>query len=74
MKPCPARRSLAMRFPADAATRASAEELQTLPGIGPKLAERIIANRPYQKVDDLLKVRGIGTNNFERFRARVRTE
>jgi competence ComEA-like helix-hairpin-helix protein len=53
---------------------ASAEELQTLPGIGPKLAERIAANRPYRKVDDLLKVRGIGTNNLERFRARVRTE
>ena len=48
---------------------ASAEELQTLPGIGPKLAERIVANRPYRKVDDLLKVRGIGTNNLERFRA-----
>lgn len=53
---------------------ASAEEMQTLPGIGAKLAERIIANRPYQKVDDLLKVRGIGTSNLERFRARVRTE
>ena len=53
---------------------ASAEELQTLPGIGPKLAERIIANRPYQKVDDLLKVSGIGEKSIEQFRALARVE
>ena len=52
---------------------ASAEELQTLPGLGSKLAERIIANRPYQKVDDLLKVSGIGPKTLERIRDRVRT-
>mgnify|MGYP001597796670 CR=1 FL=1 len=53
---------------------ASAEELQTLPGIGPKLAERIMANRPYLKVDDLLKVSGIGPMTIEQFRDRVRVE
>jgi len=53
---------------------ASVEELQTLPGIGPKLAERIIANRPYEKVDDLLKVSGIGQKSIERFRALVRVD
>jgi competence protein ComEA len=53
---------------------ASFEELQTLPGIGPKLAERIMANRPYHKVDDLLKVQGIGPTNLERFRKLVRVE
>jgi len=46
---------------------ASFEELQTLPGIGPKLAERIMANRPYHKVDDLLKVQGIGPTNSSGF-------
>jgi competence ComEA-like helix-hairpin-helix protein len=53
---------------------ASFEELQTLPGIGPKLAERIIAKRPYPKVDDLLKVQGIGPKTFERIRTMVRVE
>lgn len=53
---------------------ASAAELQTLPGIGPKLAERIMANRPYLKVDDLLRVSGIGSMTIEQFRERVRVE
>jgi competence ComEA-like helix-hairpin-helix protein len=53
---------------------ASLKELQTLPGIGAKLGERIIANRPYQFVDDLLKVPGIGTNILEQLRGLVRTE
>ena len=53
---------------------ASFEELQTLPGIGPKMAERIMANRPYLKVDDLLKVTGIGPMTIEQFRERVRVE
>jgi len=51
---------------------ASFEELQTLPGIGPKLAERIMANRPYQNVDDLLKVNGIGESKMERLKPLVR--
>jgi competence protein ComEA len=53
---------------------ASAEELEKVKGIGPKLAERVIANRPYNKVDDLLKVRGIGTRNIEQMRPYVRVE
>ena len=32
----------------------SAEQLQTLPGIGPKLVERIMASRPHQKLDGLV--------------------
>jgi competence protein ComEA len=43
---------------------ASAEELTTLPGIGPVLAERIVAHREevgaFDTVDDLLDVSGIG--------------
>ena len=44
--------------PIDIST-ASADELQLLPGIGPTLARRIVDGRPYAKVDDLLKVRGV---------------
>ncbi len=47
---------------------ATEEELQTIKGIGPVLAARIIAGRPYKTVDDLLKVKGIGPKRLEKFR------
>ncbi|MFN0067086.1 MAG: helix-hairpin-helix domain-containing protein [Limisphaerales bacterium] len=50
---------------------ATPTELDALPGIGPKLAERIIAGRPYTSVDELEKVRGIGTNLLERLRPAI---
>ena len=53
---------------------ATYEELQTLPAIGPKLAERIVANRPYHRVDDLMKVDGVGAKILERLRPLVRVE
>ncbi len=46
--------------------RATAAELESLPGIGPVYAERIIAARPFDSVEDLLRVRGIGPATFER--------
>ncbi len=51
---------------------ASFEELQSLPGIGPKMAERIMANRPYQKIEDLVKVNGIGESKMVRLKPLVR--
>ena len=39
---------------------ATDEQLQRIPGIGPVSAAKIIAGRPYRKVEDLLKVSGIG--------------
>ncbi|MCL6430393.1 MAG: ComEA family DNA-binding protein [Anaerolineae bacterium] len=51
---------------------ASAAELDTLPGIGPVLAQRIVddreANGPYTSVDDLERVRGIGPSLIEKLR------
>lgn len=38
---------------------ATARELQSLPGIGPALAQLIIGGRPYTTVDELARVRGI---------------
>jgi competence protein ComEA len=44
--------------------RADASQLEQLPGVGPVLAERIVAHReangPFQTVEDLLDVPGIG--------------
>ena len=39
---------------------ADAPLLETLPGIGKKLSQAIIAGRPYADVDELRRVRGIG--------------
>jgi competence protein ComEA len=55
---------------------ANAEALQALPGIGPALAERIVADReahgPFRAPEDLLRVHGIGPRRWERIRPVVR--
>ena len=56
--------------------RASAKELETLDGIGPVLAARIVAyrkvNGPFLTVEDLLKVSGIGTAKYGQFKEKLR--
>jgi len=50
---------------------ATFEELQKLPGIGPKLAERIIAHRPFKTIADLDRVPGIGPATIKRLESLV---
>jgi competence protein ComEA len=53
---------------------ATAEQLQKLPGIGPKLAQRILDDRakaPFKSVEDLRRVSGIGPKTLEKLRPYV---
>lgn len=56
--------------------RADAAALVSLPGVGPVLAERIVAYRdsagPFLAVDSLVAVKGIGSATLDRIRGRVR--
>ena len=50
---------------------ASAEQLQQLPGIGPSKAAAIVQHREqraFRRVEDLMRVRGIGRATFRRLR------
>ncbi len=55
--------------------RATAEELQKLPRVGPVTARRILKTRQqmggFRRVEDLLNVRGIGPKTLERIRPYV---
>lgn len=55
---------------------ATATDLETLPGIGPTLAEAIVRQREkmgrFQSVDDLKQVRGIGEGRFADIKELVR--
>jgi competence protein ComEA len=54
---------------------AGAAELESLPGIGPAIAQRIIEHRRdkgrFEKVEDLLAVKGIGPKLLSRLRDRI---
>ncbi len=47
--------------------RATQQELEALPGIGPGMAQRIIqhrSGRPFRRTRDLLRVRGVGPRTY----------
>ena len=54
---------------------AGTEQLSTIPGIGESMARRIIEWRdehgPFRRVEDLMKVKGIGEKSLEKMRPHV---
>jgi competence protein ComEA len=54
---------------------ATAAELEKLPGIGQKVAARIIEYRekhgPFKKVEELMNVQGVGEKSFLQFRSQL---
>lgn len=47
---------------------ASKEQIEKLPGIGPVKAQAIIAGRPYNSVEDVMKVKGIKEGSFSKIK------
>ncbi len=47
---------------------ATKAELEALPGIGPVKAQSIIDGRPYQKPEDIMKVKGIKQKTFDQIK------
>ena len=54
---------------------ATVADLQDLPGIGAKTAERIIEyrqkNGPFKKIEDYMNVRGVGEKSFLRLKSQI---
>ena len=46
----------------------SVEDLDKLKGIGPVLAQRIVEGRPYQRIEDLARVKGLSKESLDRIR------
>ena len=75
----PARREQRERTPTGPIdlNRATADDLDRLPGIGPSTAQAIVDYRdqhgPFGSVDDLLDVRGIGPAKLDAIRELVTT-
>jgi competence ComEA-like helix-hairpin-helix protein len=53
---------------------ATLTELESIPGIGESLAKVIVARRPYQSVDQLVELNGIGPRSLEKLRPYIKTE
>ena len=57
---------------------ASIDKLIEVPGIGPATAKRIVEfrqkNGPFKRVDDLLKIRGIGEKSLEKLRPYLKVD
>ena len=74
-KPPAPTESAASRAPVVNLNTATAAELEQLPGIGAKVAARIVEYRtkkgPFKKVEELMNVQGIGEKSFLKLRSQL---
>ena len=74
-KPAPARTEARAAVASINLNTATAAELEKLPGIGQKVAARIVEyrqkNGPFKKVEELMNVQGIGEKSFLQFRSQL---
>jgi competence protein ComEA len=63
-------RSEAKKGPMDINT-ASAEELQTLPGIGEAYSKKIVENRPYKRKDELVKKNIVPQATYDKVKEQI---
>ncbi len=58
--------------PAINVNSATVAQLESLPGIGPSMAQRIVSyrekNGPFKKLEDLMNIQGIGEKSFLKLR------
>lgn len=58
--------------------RATVEELEKLPGVGPKIAQNIIKyreeNGPFKSLEELLKIKGIGPKKLKLLKKYLKIE
>ncbi len=50
---------------------ASAVQLDSLPGVGPVTSGKIINNRPYEKIEDLVSKKAVGQSVFEKIKDKI---
>ncbi len=64
--------------PAIDINKASVDDFQKLPGIGPSLAKRIVVyrdkNGPFKRIEDLMVIRGVGFKKWKKLRPYVKVE
>jgi len=54
---------------------ATFDQLQTLPGVGPALAERILEHRhevgKFKRIEEILNIKGMGEKKFQKIKDRL---
>jgi competence protein ComEA len=54
--------------------KANERELRLVPGLGPALANKIIDNRPYASIWELMKIEGLGRQRVNSLAPYITTE